>query len=240
MRMKRIAGATAAATAVALIAVGCSSTDDGAPAADSSAAKPSVDASKVSTLVLGKADLPAGYQILEVPKEQREKIADSISPSTKNAKITPAKCKQLTAFPSGTKPSEVGYVMAMKATSVLAETVAVVDGSVADVRKNASGECANLKIEITDGPAAGAKATASAKVLDAPKSKADDAVLIQQKTTISLNGTKTKTTMLIGVAEVNGYFVTVQASDGTPGGTPDLAAFKTFFGKAVDRVATQS
>lgn len=242
MTMKRIAGAAAAASAALLLMTGCSSTEDGAPVpgAASSAAAPSADAGKAPTLVIGKADFPAGYQVTPVPRDQIQKVADSVLSSTKSAKVTPANCMQLSAFPDKIDLAKTGFVIAMKGTSVLAETVSVVDHSVEDFRKAVTGDCGKIKVEITEGQAAGAKGTAVSKVIPAPKTKADDAIVVQQSSTIDFKGTTTKTSMIVGYAMVNGYLVSVQASDASPQSTPDLAAFNKVFTKAVDRVATET
>ena len=240
--MKRIVGVTAAASAAMLLAAGCTSSNDDAPdpgsstAAATSSAESGADGSKAQSLVLTQKDLPAGYQVMEVPKGELEKVAGSFSTGIKTAKVTPAGCAQLSAFPDKIEVDEIGYLIGMRTTSVLAQTVSVSGRSVDSARKAATGKCAKQSIEITDGPAAGAKATATSKVISAPKTKADDAVVIQQKATIVMNDVKTSSTVIVGLAEVDGYLVSVQASDASPGGTPDLAAFNAFFTKAIDRV----
>lgn len=236
--MMRVAGVTATVGAALLAVTACSS--DGADTGGASlSATPDADPAVISSLMLGKADLPAGYQLMQVPKEQAQKFADSMGVSSKSAKITPAKCKQLSAYPANADAGEVGSTVAMKTSSILVETVAAVDGRVDDVRQRASGECAKLKIEITDGPAAGATATTTSTVLDGPKTEADAAVVVKQSSTVQMSGSTTKTSVIVGLAEVNGYLVSVQTSDGA-GGSPDLAAFNSFFTKAIDKVAEKT
>ncbi|EGD54611.1 hypothetical protein [Gordonia neofelifaecis] len=241
MTIKRIAGAAVAAGAAATLIAGCSSTDDGAPVPGTQTTTASaVDATKAPTLIIGKADLPAGYQVMDVPKDQIQKVSESILSSTKSAKVTPSNCMQLSAFPDKIDVGKTGFIVAMKSTSVLAETVSVVDSSIDDYRKAVTGDCANLNIEITEGQAAGAKGVVVSKIVDAPKTSADEAIVVQQNSTITFQGTKTKTSMIIGYAMVNGYLVSVQASEAAPGATPDLAAFNKVFAKSVDKVAQKT
>ncbi|ALG86491.1 hypothetical protein [Gordonia phthalatica] len=236
--MKRVAGATATVGAALLLVTGCNSNGADVNGAESSA--PTVDKAKIPTLMLGKADLPAGYQLMEVPKDKAQELADSMTTSAKNATVTPSHCHQVSAYPSSVKADELGTTVAMKTTSMLVETVGVVDQDLEKIRKNASGDCSKLTIQINDGPAAGAEAKADVTVLDGPKTEADEAVVLQQKMAIKMNGTTTKTTTVVGFAKVNGYLVSVQTSDAAPGGSPDLAAFNSFFTKAIDKVASKT
>ena len=236
--MKRFAGAAATVGAAVLLVTACNA--NGADVEGAESAGPTADKSKIPTLMLGKADLPAGYQLMEVPKDKAQELADSMATSTKNATVTPAHCRRVSAYPSGVAASEVGSTVAMKTTSMLVETVSVADEDLEKVRANAGGDCAEVTIAITDGPAAGAEADSAVTVLDGPKTEADEAVVLQQKTTVRLNGTTTKTTVVVGLAEINGYLVSVQTSDGTPGGSPDLAAFNSFFAKAIAKVASKT
>lgn len=238
-KMVKVASLLVAASATLLVATACSS--DGA---DTDGAKSSsgsnADASKIPGLALEKSDLPAGYQALDVPKDQTKQFADSMSASAKSAKVTPATCKQASAYPSDFNADEVSTIAAMKTTSMLLETVTVAKEDIAKVRANSTGECSTMTIEITDGPAAGAKGTSTFTVLDGPKTAADETVVLQQKMTLKLQGTTTKSTMILGLAKVNGYLVAVQTSDGAAGSSPDLGAFNAFFTKAVQKVASKT
>lgn len=236
--MKRVAGVTATVSAALLLVTACNS--DGADVNGAESSAPNVDKTKVPSLVLEKADLPAGYQPMEVPGDQAQKLADSMSTPIKNATVTPAHCKQVSAYPSDVKANEVGSLVAMKTTSMLLETVTVAGEDIADVRRKASGDCAKLTIEIHDGPAAGATSTSVTRVLDGPKTEADQAVVLEQTMTVRLKGTTTKTTVVVGLAEVNGYLISVQTSDGAAGNSPDLAAFNSLFPKAIAKVASHT
>lgn len=155
MTMKRIVGVTAAASAAMLLTAGCSSGNDDAPDPGSSTAGATSgaegDASKTQHLVLTKNDLPAGYQVMEVPQSELEKVAGSFSTGVETAKVTPAGCAQLSAFPDTIKATEIGYLISMKTTSVLAETVTAAGDGVASARKAATGKCAKQTIQIIEG-----------------------------------------------------------------------------------------
>ncbi|WP_347957152.1 hypothetical protein [Gordonia aichiensis] len=233
--------ATIAAGAALLLVAGCGSGGDSAPAPGSAAAPASsADPGRASSLVLDKSGFPAGYQVLEVPRGQLKQISDSMLGTVRSAKVTPAECGQVALFPDRLDLAQVGFAVAMKATSMLAETVLVSDQTVDDVRKSISGACTKVTVEITEGQAAGGKGTTTSKVIDVPETKADKAIAVEQRSTIVLNGTTVKTTRVLGFAQVNGYLVGVQAGDAGAGGGPDLAAFNTTFAKAVDKVAAKT
>ncbi|MBM7369496.1 hypothetical protein [Gordonia hydrophobica] len=236
--MTRVAGVTAAVSAALLMATACNS--DGADVGGAElSATPNADPAVIASLMLGKAELPSGYQLVQVPKDQAQQFADTMGVSTRNAKITPSKCKHLSVYPADVAADQVGSTVAMKTSSILVETVAAVDGKVDEVRQRADGECSTLTIEVTEGSASGAKATTTSKVLDGPKTAADAAVVVQQSSTVELAGSTTRTAVVLGLAEVNGYLVSVQTSD-TAGNSPDLAAFNAFFAKAIGRVSEKT
>ncbi|MGB3304283.1 hypothetical protein [Gordonia sp. (in: high G+C Gram-positive bacteria)] len=230
---KKVVVAVAASIAAVLVVAGCSS-DDNADSSQASSA-PSSDAAKAAGLVLTQAELPAGYQVLPVPKDQIQKVSDSMLSATRSAKVTP-KCMQLSAVPAKINTDEMGFVVAMKGVSALAQTVIVSDRTIADFRAAVTGKCAKQKVEITEGQAIGAKGTVTSKVIDSSNLKVKDAIVVKQESVMKLNGTTVNSSALLGFAVVDGYLVSLQSNAMGDGASPDLKAFNATFPKAIAKV----
>ncbi|WP_026918562.1 hypothetical protein [Gordonia shandongensis] len=229
--------AAAAAMAALTITVGCSQEDGHAQ--KEGAAGTSADPSRVDSLVLDAADFPSGYEVMEIPADKMQEIADSVLTGTKSAKVTPASCMQMSAIPDDIDISKVGMRMASKQLAVLTETVVAEDQQLATVRKQVEGECKQMTVEITEGPAAGAKGKVTSSVVDSPATEGRDAIVVQQNTEMSVQGQRVETKTVVGYAVVDGYTVTVQAANSS-GGNPDVSAFDELFTKAIEKVEKQT
>ncbi|MFC0316137.1 hypothetical protein ACFQNE_11995 [Gordonia phosphorivorans] len=237
---RRVGGLLVAAGATLALA-GCGSDDsssadasgsDTSGAVSTTAAKDGLDDAK--KLVLPADQFPAGYVVQEIPAGQLEATTDQLLDAMKGVEVTPASCAQLTLLPDSIDVSSIGLAVAMKGSASLSTSVAPAQVSMADQRKSVSGKCANLKMKFTEGQTAGTTATVDQKVLKAPKTKADQTMVVEQKTTMNVSGTTVNSLARMGYAEVNGYQVSVQYM-AAPGSTIDSAAFDKTFIAAVNR-----
>lgn len=228
-----------AALASALVIAGCSSSDEGSDsAAGSESTGPEITATPegdvpAADLVLSADELPAGYQVIELPEGSLEETFDQISGAASDATVEPAECTQPEAIPESMDFSEVGMVMASAGDSVLAETVVPGAQNLDDVEETMTGDCADIKLTINAGEAAGATTEASYTELDLPDSAADETFAVRQESTTEVSDQSVETVNLMAFATLDGYTVTVNLS----GTDPDEEAFNDLFVRAVDKVA---
>lgn len=226
--------------AVVFALTACGSDDGGdgpsASAADQSTATSSADPATAQSMVLPAAGFPSGFEVQEVPASQVQTMADQILDATKNAKISPASCAQLSLLPEKVDTGEVGLAVATSGTSTLGTAVTAEPAKLDQVRASMSGECEHLSMDITSGPAAGATATVDQKVVKAPATDADEAIVVEQTTETTVSGATSETKALLGLASVDGYTVTAQYTSLT-GGELDRELFDEFFTAVVDHAA---
>ncbi|WP_298446497.1 hypothetical protein, partial [Gordonia sp. (in: high G+C Gram-positive bacteria)] len=227
-----------------LALAGCSS--DGGSSSDKAASSTTASRTTarkdlpVQQLVLPADQFPAGFQVQEIPESQLQQMTDQILASTKGAKVSPASCAQLNLVPDHFDVSKVGLAVATKGTETLGTSVvAGPQTTMAQQRASATGKCQHLTMEFASGPAQGAKGEVNQKVVKAPKTKADDAMVVEQTTVISVAGKTQTMKSRVGLALVDGYQVSVQGSSMT-GQAVDEATFDDVFAKAVNRVAEKA
>ncbi|MFT3716460.1 MAG: hypothetical protein QM774_11080 [Gordonia sp. (in: high G+C Gram-positive bacteria)] len=237
---KVLAGGMLAGSAVLLTACGgYTHHDDSKGAQGSGGSAKAADPALVQDLVLPAAEFPSGFQAQEVPKgPEMQQMMDQTLSSVKDSTITPAHCKQASAIPDTVKLDDMGMAMGMKGTDTAAVVVMAQKTDLGTQRTMLADGCDKLSVTMNSGVAAGASGTTEQHEVTAPKTAADDAMVIESKTAMSYQGQSVNSTGRVGMAEVNGYTVTVQFT--SQQGDVDDAAFDDVFTKAVDRVAQKS
>lgn len=239
--VRRLGGLLIAGTAVIALA-GCSSSDDSSSSATTTGSDGATTATSTKLtgdakdLVLPANEFPKGFVAQEIPQGQLKAATDQVLAAMKGVKIEPSSCVQLSLLPESIDLESIGLAVATKGASSLSTSVAPQQVSMDDQRKSVTGKCANLEMMFTEGQTAGATATVKQKVLKAPKTKADEALVVEQTTTTEISGTTVKSSGLLGFAEVNGYQVSVQYMSAN-GAEIDDDAFNDVFVAAVNRVA---
>lgn len=218
---------------------GASSSSSAATSVAAGVAAGAPDPAKTPSLVLPADEFPAGYQVQQIPPAQIQAMADQILAATKGAEIKPASCAQLQLLPKTINTKEIGLAVATATTTNLGTSVSVPQVDMAAQRKSVSGKCGRLTMTFTSGIAKGATGSVEQKVVPAPKSKADDALVVVQSTKTKVGENTSNTKGRMGIALVNGYQVTVQLMSMT-GQDVDKKVFDEFFVKAVNRVAGQT
>lgn len=238
---RALAGMMTGAATIAMLA-GCSDGGEGNSsdsATTSVADDPSASdgaGSAVSELVLTAADLPAGYQVMPVPKEQLQQTADSMLKASQSSNVKPAKCAQPSALPENLDISKLGMLMASSGGTMLTELVFPSERDLEPMRQAMTGDCSKISGTIdTEGQKV--KSTVTYQVVEVPKGKADSVFAVRQNTVAEVGGQKVATTMINGWAIVDGYTVAV-----TSGGmsAPDKDAFIGLLTKGIDKVAAHS
>ena len=198
------------------------------------------DPALVGELVLPADQFPEGYQVQEIPKgPEMQEMMDQVIGAVKDATYTPSKCAQVSAVPDSFDLSKIGMSLGMKGTDTAAVAVMPQTTDLDEQRKAVEGDCENVSVEINSGMAAGVKGDVTQKEVSAPKTDADDAVVIDQTTEMTAGGQDVQTSGRLGMAEVNGYTVSVQMQS-QQGGPIDDDAFDELFTAAVNRVAEQT
>ncbi|GAC57701.1 hypothetical protein GOHSU_23_00470 [Gordonia hirsuta DSM 44140 = NBRC 16056] len=256
--IRRLGTVVIAAGTVAALG-GCGSDDGGTTATSADAAASSAAASpassavssassspakniEVTRLLLPADQFPSGFTAQEVPAGQADDTADSLLDATKGAKVSPSSCVQLNALPDKIDLSNVGMMMASRGMELLTTSVAPAADTVDLKAQRASiaGKCKNMTISFTQGEMKGATVELKQKVVTAPKTKADQALVIDQNIVADVGGQQVDSLTRLGLAQVNGYTVSVQYRSMSPGAPVDQKVFNDLFVKAVNRVAAQT
>lgn len=237
--------AAAAVTAAALVA-GCNGGGSSTTTMDHSghsmsmtttataaaAAKPAKD------LALTAAELPPGITAVPVGQAQLQKSVDQLSGAAEGATITPASCGSGTTIVDAAKKldvSQLGMAVGTVGTGVASESVIAQEPDVQKLRDSYRGACKSVTADISVQGQKVRTQTATTVVADAPKTKADDLVVIEQTATSEVAGQSTKQRSLVGVARVGSYAVSVVVM--SMDGTPDRALFDKFLVASIDKVA---
>ncbi len=237
----RVVGGVIAAMTTMVMTGGCGESDAGTPpAAQSEVVESAGTQAPAATvpakdLVLGKADLPAGYQVMPIPPNQMQQSADNMLDSTKGATISPAECAPPKTVPDRMDVSQMGMLVAVKGSTTLSETVMPRHGDMSDMRDSMTGKCAKVTASFTSGEVAGARSTIVNTPVELPDTKADDVFAVKQTSTSTVNGREVTATSMMAWAQVGGYSVAV-TSGGLLGG-PDTEVFSRMLVTAVDKVA---
>ena len=206
---------------------------------DSGGDKKTGDPAKVGELVLPASEFPAGYQVQEVPKgPEMQQALDQARGTAADAQITPASCKQTSAIPADLNVDDIGMAYGTKGAEMATVTVTAQTGGLETQRKMHDDGCNDLSMKFESGALAGASGDVEQEIVDAPKTDADDALVVDADTEMSYQGQEVKSNARIGMAEVNGYTVAVQMQASQ--GEVDQASFDEFFTKAVNHVAEQT
>ncbi|ROZ98924.1 hypothetical protein EEB19_13520 [Gordonia sp. OPL2] len=234
-------GGMMAAMTTVMIAAGCAGSDSGTTPEATKAVAETADAQVPATtvpakdLVLGKADLPAGYQVMPIPPNQVQQSADNMLDTTKGATISPAECAPPKTVPDRMDVSQMGMLVAMKGSTTLSETVMPRHGDLSDMRDSMTGECSKVTASFSSGEVAGARSTIVNTPVELPDTNADDVFAVKQTSTSTVNGREVTATSLMAWAQVGGYSVAV-TSGGLLGG-PDTEVFSRTLVTAIDKVA---
>ncbi len=192
-------------------------------------------------LVLSADELPAGFDVQDVPKDEIIELAKQTAASG-GSPVTPASCKQSGVLPDDLTADQLGITIAQQGTAAtLTDVVSVSERDIASFRAAVTGKCATVKRKVTRGPMAGLQATVTTKVLDAPAALAGKDVLVYQQTsTARSSGQKVVTKTLSGVAKVGHYVVRVEYAPMAGSNAIDRTAFDESFARAVDKVAEKA
>lgn len=235
-RFRLTFGALAAGAAVVL--AGCSSGSD--DVANSPAGAPDVTETPaadvpVSELILSPDQLPGDYVVHEIPEEDQRETAAELDGLVRGAAVEPAACMRPEILPEDVADVDFDMILGIdEATGgSVAEIVAVGERDLEAFEQSSTGECEEFTVVVTEAGAVG-EATAVNTVLDLPDVPADETYGIEQVVTADVDGTEIEVTMLVGWANVNGYYVTVTS---TSMQEPDAEIFDNVFRDAVDKVA---
>ncbi|EGD54610.1 hypothetical protein [Gordonia neofelifaecis] len=230
-RAIRTSGAMVSAAAVLALAVGCSDADAVSP-----------EQQRAVDVTLTQADLPAGFHAAKLGKDELQQMTDQLVDSTKKAQVTPANCVAPGAMVKKIDTATVGVMAATNAEVAVSESVQFaddVDGGVdlRTARREVTGDCGTVHVAVTAGPVKGSDIDVTYSVLDLPRGRADDVLVVESRSR-TVNGSKSGSMdLLVGNALVDGYLVTVQMSPIDGSGGLDRAAFADVFAKAVAKAA---
>lgn len=233
----------AVALGSALVLSGCSSSDGADTAVDETVVQqtPEVDV-PAQDLVLTAAELPSGFEAIELPEGAMEDAFDELVDGTEGMEVEPAQCSNPNPLPDDIDFNEVGMIVASSGGAaaaatggtIFAEVVMPGAQSLDEMVESVSGECSTLTMRGTPaGSPEEVSTSATFTEIDAPDTSADEVFAVRQDTTTEVSGQSVDTVTLAGYATVNGYSVSVQFT----GTDPDEASFNEAFAAAVDKVA---
>ncbi len=240
----RLTAAMTTTVAVAALLAGCGG-DKGGDAgghAGHTAATSEATAAPAATrsakdVVLTAAELPAGVSAISVPEAQLQQALDQITKSADTLKAVPAECGSKTAIVDATAQLDVskfGMVAGTAKSSLVTESVLIARPDIAKLRSAFTGACRTMTADVTSqGVAVSSKI--SRTVLDVPKGKASDLLVVEEDSTSNAAGQQVVQKSYQGYAQVGGYAVTVSVK--ALSGAPDRALFDTVLAAAVDKAA---
>ncbi|GEE00547.1 hypothetical protein nbrc107696_09930 [Gordonia spumicola] len=179
--------------------------------------------------VLTSSEFPAGYETVDLGKDENTAISDQLADSRRDAEVTPESCKSSADVPSA---ADTGSAVAVNGSSTLSQSVAVSDESGVGLAAAVSGECSTVTVRLTAGPAKGTTAVITSADVQSTSIGGFDGVTFRQVTRTD----DVDRSMLIGRFQVNGYLVVVQAAT-ADGSEPDRASFDQTVKAAVSKTA---
>lgn len=182
--------------------------------------------------VLSDGEFPPGYSVVKLGKDDENVITEQLDDSRKDANVTPAVCASADDAPDA---STTGRAVASDGESTVSQSVAASAIDVDHLAAAVTGECAQVRVEITTGAASGTEVDIAHVDIGTPTVEGHRGVVFRQVSTVSgADGERRE--LLVGRVPVDGYLVTVQAVE-ADGSAPDRAAFDTTLAAAVRKVA---
>ncbi|MET9327183.1 hypothetical protein [Tsukamurella sp. NPDC003166] len=248
-KLIRLTGvATTALTAAALVA-GCGggnsteTTDHSGHSATATATATAAETAAAATkpakdLALTAAELPAGITAVPVGQAQLQQSVDQLSGAANGATITPASCGSGTAVVDAAKKlnvSQLGMAVGTVGSGVASESVIAQKPDVQKLRDSYRGACTSVTAEMSVQGQKVRTQMETTVASDAPKTPADDLLVIEQTATSQVAGQSTKQRSIVGIARVGAYAVSVVVM--SMDGTPDRALFDKLLVASIDKVA---
>lgn len=229
-RQSTIRGTAALLSAIGIVGVtaACGSDDSGGRSA--------------TDLVLTQGELPDGFTVAKLGKDELQQVTDQLHDSTKNVTVSPKQCAAPGEMPTAVDPKKSGVMAATTSSYSISQSVQAVDDvdggvDLARTRDRFTGQCATARVEVTAGPIKGATIDVRRRVLSTQDIDADQ-LLVVESDSHTVNGAKSGTeNLLTGSAVVNGYLVTVEMANVDEGGTLDRDLFTDILRRAVDKIA---
>ncbi|ALG83301.1 hypothetical protein [Gordonia phthalatica] len=225
----RLGTALLAATAITALATGCSSDSGGHSAVD---------------LVLTQSELPDGFTVAKLGKDELAQVTDQLHDSTKNVETKPAKCAAPGSMVSSIDAKTTGVMAATSAKFAISQSVQPVDqvdGGVdlAKTRDRVTGKCAQVHVTVTSGPIKGAEIDVRHTIVNASDIDDADQLLVVESTSHTVNGAKSGTKdLIVGTAVTSGFVITVEMTAAEDSSGPlDRDLFTTVLGRAVEKAA---
>lgn len=222
------------ATAAAAVVVACAASTGVANAEPTG--KPTTPAAQ---LLLAQGEFPAGYRVIEVPRQELNQTVGDIGAAFTTGKVTPEQCRPVLSRGAAREASQLPLVAAVNRSTanVLAE---VLSTKPSDAATTAPG-CESVRVEF-DKPTAEIGAmtltVTSTPVTLAGVPSGTKAVLAKSTGTVTVDG-KTEPIdqqQMFAVTTVRGYTVIVNTSSATAGKAPDRVALAQALTKAVDKI----
>lgn len=217
-----------AAAAITVLATGCGSGSDGHRAVD---------------LVLTQGELPEGFSVAKLGKDELAQVADQLHDSSKNVEVKPARCAAPGSMVGAVDVEKTGVMAARSSRFSVSQSVQpvnAVDGGVdlAKTRDRVTGACAQVHVTVKGGPIKGAEIDVRHTILNVPDIDADQ-LLVVGTSSRTVNGAKRGTRdLLVGTAVTNGFVVTVEMSSIDDSADPlDRDLFTTILASAVEKAA---
>lgn len=224
----RLGDALAAATAVVALVAGCSSGTEGHRAVD---------------LVLTQGELPDGFSVAKLGKDELAQLTDQLHDSSKNVEMKPARCAAPGSMVSSIDPAKTGVMAARSSKFSVSQSVQpvdAVDGGVdlSTTRDRVTGQCALVHVTVQSGPIKGAEIDVRHTILTVPDIDAEQ-LLVVHTSSHTVNGAKRGTAELLsGTAVTDGVVITVEmAPIDDSVGPLDRALFTTILARAVQKAA---
>ncbi|WOC12157.1 hypothetical protein [Gordonia sp. MP11Mi] len=217
----RVVGSILAAATLAGAAAACGQSES-----VDSATQRALDA------VLSDGDFPSGYHVVKLGKDDESAITEQLDDSRKDAEVTPAACKSDDDVPDS---ADAGSVVASDGESVLSQSVVASSVDAGTLTAAVTGECAQVRVEVTTGAARGTTVDITHADVTTPTIDGHPGLVFREVSTVS-GDNNDRRELLIGRVPVDGYLVTVQAVN-ADGSAPDRGAFDAMLAAAVRKVA---
>lgn len=224
----RLFAAVLSGVAVVALTAGCSSHGDDHRAVD---------------LVLAQGELPDGFSVAKLGKDELQQVTDQLHDSSKEVEADPKNCAAPGSMVTSVDPKTTGVMAATSASFSISQSVQpvdAVDGGVdlAGARDRVTGDCADVHLTVTAGPIKGAEIDVRHSLIDLLGIDNADQLLVVESTSHTVNGARSGTKqLLVGSAVVDGFLITVEMAPIDDGGAVDRAVFTQVLTRAVDKAA---